>query len=331
MEMNENSITKEALEMNIKDMIYTIRGLQVMLDSDLAKLYQCANGTKSINLACKRNSEKFPERYRFQITKVEYEYLRFQNETLKLGDSVTPKYLPYVFTEQGVAMLATVLKTSVATEVSIGIMDAFVAMRHYILENRLLIGANDITRLALETNQNTKDIIEIKENMATKDDISRIMDNFIDETKIKEFVFVDGQKFEADEAYINIYKRAKKTIFVLDDYISIKTLSHLKYKNNGVNVVIFSDNKGTNDKLRLAEYIDFNKQYPSLEILATNTTTHDRLIVIDFDTDNEEIFLCGASSKDAGGKLCFITKLQNNTVYKPIIEELLKHNKLVLA
>ncbi|MBR3839714.1 MAG: hypothetical protein IKM20_01080 [Erysipelotrichales bacterium] len=105
----------------------------------------------------------------------------------------------------------------------------------------------------------------------------------------------------------------------------------MKYKNNGVNVVIFSDNKGTNDKLRLAEYIDFNKQYPSLEILATNNTTHDRLIVIDFNTDNEEIFLCGASSKDAGSKLCFITKLQNNTVYKPIIEELLKHNKLVLA
>ena len=205
------------------------------------------------------------------------------------------------------------------------IMRTFKEMRHYVFENKQLLTTSEYQVLSKRIDDNTMQI----ENINNK--IDTIMDNFIDETKIKEFVFVDGQKFEADEAYINIYKRAKKTIFVLDDYISIKTLSHLKYKNNGVNVVIFSDNKGTNDKLRLAEYIDFNKQYPSLEILATNNTTHDRLIVIDFNTDNEEIFLCGASSKDAGGKLCFITKLQNNTVYKPIIEELLIHEKLMLA
>lgn len=117
-------------------MIYEIRGKQVMLDSDLAKLYECANGTKTINLAVKRHINRFPERFMFQLTKDEYyEILRFQFETLELEQGKYSKYLPYVFTEQGVAMLATVLRTPVAEEVSIRIMDAFVAMRKYISTN----------------------------------------------------------------------------------------------------------------------------------------------------------------------------------------------------
>ena len=119
-------------------MIYEIRGKQVMLDSDLAKLYECANGTKTINLAVKRHINRFPERFMFQLTKDEYyEILRFQFETLELEQGKYSKYLPYVFTEQGVAMLATVLRTPVAEEVSIRIMDAFVAMRRYISTNLL--------------------------------------------------------------------------------------------------------------------------------------------------------------------------------------------------
>ena len=117
-------------------MIYEIRGKQVMLDSDLAELYKCKNGTKTINLAVKRHINRFPERFMFQLTKDEYyEILRFQFETLELEQGKYSKYLPYVFTEQGVAMLATVLRTPVAEEVSIRIMDAFVAMRKYISTN----------------------------------------------------------------------------------------------------------------------------------------------------------------------------------------------------
>ena len=120
----------------IEDMIYEVRGKQVMLDSDLAKLYECANGTKTINLAVKRHINRFPERFMFQLTKDEYyEILRFQFETLELEQGKYSKYLPYVFTEQGVAMLATVLRTPVAEEVSIRILDAFVAMRKYISTN----------------------------------------------------------------------------------------------------------------------------------------------------------------------------------------------------
>ena len=120
-------------EDNIENLIYEIRGKQVMLDSDLARIYGCKNGTKSINLAVKRHINRFPERFMFQLTEIEYENLRFQFETSSLEDDYGGRrYNPYVFTEQGVAMLATILKTEVAEEASIKIMDAFVAMRHYI-------------------------------------------------------------------------------------------------------------------------------------------------------------------------------------------------------
>ena len=123
-------------ELNIENMIYEVRGKQVMLDNDLAKLYHCANGTKSINQAVKRHINRFPERFMFQLQQSEYyEILRSRFGTLELEQGKYTKYLPYVFTEQGVAMLATILRTSVAEEVSIKIMDAFVAMRSYILTN----------------------------------------------------------------------------------------------------------------------------------------------------------------------------------------------------
>ena len=122
--MNE-VVTKENIK--IEDMIYEIRGKQVMLDSDLARLYKCKNGTKTINLAVKRHINRFPERFMFQLTKDEYDYLRFQNETTK--ENNMSRTLPYVFTEQGIAMLAAILRTPVAEEISIQIMDAFVTMR----------------------------------------------------------------------------------------------------------------------------------------------------------------------------------------------------------
>ena len=123
--------------LKIEDLIYEIRGKQVMLDSDLAKLYGCKNGTKSINLAVKRHINRFPERFMFQLTKIEFDNLKFQNETSSWNDYGGVRKLPFVFTEQGVAMLATVLKTEKAEETSIAIMDAFVMMRHYISNNLL--------------------------------------------------------------------------------------------------------------------------------------------------------------------------------------------------
>ena len=143
-----NSIIEK--ELNIEDMIYEIRGKQVMLDSDLAKLYKCKNGTKTINLAVKRHINRFPKRFMFQLTMEEYQNLRFQVETT----NNMSRTLPYVFTEQGVAMLATILRTSVAEEVSIQIMDAFVAMRKYISSN--LIEQRYIYNKLFEYDENFK-------------------------------------------------------------------------------------------------------------------------------------------------------------------------------
>ena len=145
-----NNLVKD--ESNIENLIYEVRGVQVMLDSDLAKLYECVNGTKSINLAVKRHINRFPERFMFQLTKDEYyNILRFQSETLELEQGKYSKYLPYAFTEQGVAMLATVLRTPVAEEISIKIMDAFVAMRKYISSNLLM--SKNINNLVLEDHE----------------------------------------------------------------------------------------------------------------------------------------------------------------------------------
>ena len=148
-----NNLVKD--EINIENLIYEIRGVQVMIDSDLAKLYECANGTKSINLAVKRHVNRFPERFMFQLTKNEYRnILRFQSETLELEQGKYSKYLPYVFTEQGVAMLATVLRTPVAEEISIKIMDAFVSMRKYISNN--LLEQRYINNLVLKDHEKIK-------------------------------------------------------------------------------------------------------------------------------------------------------------------------------
>lgn len=155
--MNELMI-KENID--IENLIYEVRGKQVMLDSDLARLYKCANGTKTINLAVRRHINRFPERFMFQLTKEEYyDILRFQSETLELEQGKYSKYLPYVFTEQGVAMLATVLRTEIAEEISIKIMDAFIAMRKYISTN--LIEQKYINSQVLK---NTEDIKVLQES-----------------------------------------------------------------------------------------------------------------------------------------------------------------------
>ena len=321
----------ELLEKDIKSMIYVVRGQQVMLDSDLARLYEIE--TSALNRAVKRNVQRFPIDFCFKLEIDEYDNLKCQIGISSLSGYGGRRNTPNVFTEQGVAMLSSVLHTEKAIQVSIRIINAFIAMRHYLLENKSLIGNDNLTNLVFQTNQNTLDIQKINtrlNDMATKDDISRIMDNFIDETKIKEFVFVDGQKFEADEAYISIYKQAKKSVYVVDDYISIKTLSHLKQVNEGVKVIVFTDNKAGRNKLTSIELNDFMNEYYQLELRETNNLVHDRLIVLDYGLLSEKIYLCGASSKDAGNKFCTILEVHHTKNYHEIINKLENNNVLVL-
>lgn len=273
----------------IENLIYEIRGKQVMLDSDLAKLYKCANGTKTINLAVKRHINRFPERFMFQLTKKEYyDILRFQTETLELEQGKYSKYLPYVFTEQGVAMLATVLRTDIAEEVSIKIMDAFVALRRYISSN--LLEQKYITNLVLEDH----DRINLLENSFQR---------FEEKRKVNEIYF-DGQIYDAYSKIQEILREAKKQIIIIDAYADYKTLDIIKRLNVNVTIITKKDNLLTNQ-----DVLKYNKQYHNLKVVYNNTF-HDRYFIL----DDNIIYHCGASINRIGYKTFSINLISDKDV-----------------
>lgn len=240
----------------IENMIYEIRGKQVMLDSDLAKLYGCKNGTKSLNLAVKRNIERFPQDFYFQINKNEYDNLKFQIETSSWNMYGGVRKLPYVFTEQGVAMLATVLKTENASIVSVNIMRAFVVMKNII--NTSLIEQKYFNELTIK---NTEDI--------------KLLQESFDKLNIKEsnnHIFYEGQIYDAYSLLIDILSKAKKEMIIIDNYAGKKLFDIIR--NINVKVKIYTENIDNISKEK------YEKQYSNIEIINTNIF-HDRFIIID--------------------------------------------------
>ena len=277
----------------IENLIYEIRGKQVMLDSDLAKLYGCKNGTKSLNLAVKRNIERFPEDFYFQIDKNEYDNLKFQFETSSLNMYGGVRKLPYVFTEQGVAMLSAVLKTDVAEEVSIKIMDAFVAMKKIISNS--LIEQKYINSLVLEHDTNIKLLQQSFDEFSSKEKVNHI--------------FYDGQIYDAYSLLINILGMAKKEIIIIDNYAG-KELFDIT-KNIMVNIKVYTKNI---DEIAIKKY---RQEYSNIEIINTDIF-HDRFIIL----DNSELYNIGSSLKDIGKKCSSINKIEDNTILKGLISRL---------
>ncbi len=321
---NEIAIISES---DLKSKIYIIRGVQVMLDIDLAEIY--GYETKRFNEQVKNNIERFDDDFRFQLTDEEVKDLRSKISTANI--SLMSRSLPYAFTEQGIYMLMTVLRGDLAVAQSKMLIRMFKAMKSYIQENSSLLPVEEIkllkqSVLSLTERQNKtdKDIQKIYES------IDRINENFVQHTDLKEFVIYKGQKFEADVAYTDIYKLAKTSIYIIDDYVNIKTLNLLKQKKKNVEVIIFTENKrGLNGVLTSSEITDFNNQYPSLKI-KPNPDCHDRFIIIDYKTQKEEVFHCGASSKDAGNKICTINKIENTSlVYQFVDAYLLQNDKVI--
>ena len=215
-------------EVKIEDLIYEVRGVQVMLDSDLAKLYECKNGTKSINLAVNRNLDRFPEDFYFQLKEEEYNNLKFQIETSSSKNNYGGvRKLPYVFTEQGVAMLATVLRTEVASKMSVAIMRAFVVMRKYISSN--LIQQKYINNQVLK---NTEEIKILQESFQ----------KFEEKKKVNEIYF-DGQIYDAYSKIQDIFKVANKELIIIDGYADNTILDIIKRLNIDVtklqNLIIY--------------------------------------------------------------------------------------------
>lgn len=280
----------------IENLIYEIRGKQVMLDSDLAILYDCANGTKTINLAVKRHINRFPERFMFQLTNTEYESLRFQLETLKNGRGQHKKYLPFAFTEQGVAMLATILRTKVAEEVSIKIMDAFVAIRKYIGYNESRI--SNVETKVLEHDSKIKLLQES-------------LDKFDAKRKINEIYF-NGQIFDAYSKIYEIFKGANKRLIIIDNYSDNTILDIVKRLK--IEVIIITRE---NNLLTKQDIMKYNKQYHNLKVIYDNTF-HDRYFIL----DEKEIYHCGASINKIGCKTFSITLIGDNCVLKMLLDRL---------
>lgn len=284
---------------DIKNLIYTIRGKQVMLDSDVAMLYHYE--TKNVNKAMKRNRDKFPEDFCFQITNEELKDMWFQNGTTSEKENIkyrSEKYLPYVYTEQGISMLAGILKNEIAVQVSINIMRTFVEMRKFISNNGQIFErlTNVECKLLEQDKMLTSHGKKFEEifNELQKDN----------ENEFKQKIFFNGQIYDAYSLIIDIIKKAKNKILIIDNYIDDSVLKMLSKKNKDVEVVILTSQ---NSNLRKLDIQKFNKQYPNLKI-SYSKKFHDRFILI----DNKELYHCGASLKDLGKKCFAINKIEDS-------------------
>lgn len=288
---------------NIKNLIYTIRGKQVMLDSDVAMLYHCE--TKYVNRVVKRNIDRFPEEFCFQLKEDEFNSLRCQFVTLKNnGRGQHKKYLPYVFTEQGIAMLSALLKSEIAIKVSISIMKAFIEMRKF-----MLLNGQVFERL---TNIEYK-LFEQNQKLLSHDEKFNLVFNELQKQNTEDFkqkIFFNGQIYDAYSVIIDIIRTAQNKILIIDNYIDDSILKMLAKKNGGVEVTILTS---SNSNIRKIDIQKFNSQYPSLKLSYTNKF-HDRFIVI----DNKDLYHIGASLKDLGKKCFAISKIEDIEYIKRI-------------
>ncbi len=285
----------ELVKTNIKieNLIYEVRGKQVMLDSDLGKLYDCKNGTKTINQAVTRNKERFPEDFCFQLTAEEYDSLRSQIGTSnKKGGR---RYNPYVFTEQGTAMLASVLKTDIAIEMSVNIMRAFVKMRKYL--------SNDL----IELKYMKKQILNNSDNISKNNkDIKLLQESFAklnEKQKVNEIYF-NGQIFDAYSKILDIFKSAKSSLIIIDAYADNTLLDIIKRLNIKVSLITKPNNLLTKQDIE-----KYNKQYHNLDVYYDNTF-HDRYFIL----DNNIIYHCGASINRIGYKTFSINLINDKDI-----------------
>lgn len=311
---NENLIIKDDISNEeIKNLIYTIRGKQVMLDSDVAMLYHYQ--TKRINEAVKRNKERFQENFCFQLTTEEIKNIKMPNVVLNLKNENNwsqfatssksenikhrgKKYLPYVFTEQGIVMLSGLLKNDIAVQVSINIMNTFVEMRKFLIQNWQIF--ERLTNIEYKLLEHDKKFNEVFNQLQV-------------EENIKQKIFFEGQIYDAYSLIIDIIKKANKKILIIDNYIDDSVLKMLTKKNNNVEVVILTSDKSNIQQIDIQK---FNKEYPMLKVAKTNKF-HDRFIII----DNEEMYHLGASIKDLGKKCFGINKIED----VEIMEKILNH------
>lgn len=303
--LEQEDLEDEVLPIHIEHLICIIRGQQVMLDSDLAMLYQVETG--ALNRAVKRNFKRFPHDFCFRLTVEEYNNLICQIGTSRLGVSENGhggrRKLPYVFTEQGIAMLASVLHSEIAVNVSIGIMRAFVEMRKFIASNGLLF--ERISAVELK---------QLEYQKSTNERLEQIFTYISEHEEKEQKVFFEGQIYDAFSLLAELIFRAKSKIILIDNYVNIDTLNLLAKKKELVSVYVYTMQK---TKLSKVDISNFNKQYPQLEVRYTEAF-HDRFLIL----DDMVAYHIGASLKDAG-KRCFGINLINDIeIIKDILQRL---------
>ena len=276
----------------IESLIYVVRGVEVMLDSDLAKLYECKNGTKEVNQAVKNNIDKFPERYCFQLTDEEYKNLRSKILTSSLDNSYGGRrYLPKVFTEQGVYMLATILKGKKASQMTLQIMDAFVLMKNYISE----------------------ELIKSKMLVNHEERILKLEESFNKFSSKEKTIIYEGKIYDAYSILIDIFNESKNEIIIIDNYTNKDILDMLS--NIDKRIIIISKNM---NELLIKKY---KSQYKNIEFINGNPF-HDRYIIL----DRSIVYSSGMSLKDVGKSFSYINREQEEI----FVQELLKRLKDIL-
>ena len=288
---------------DIERLVYVIRGKQVMLDSDLAMLYQVE--TKNLNKAATRNADRFPEDFRFKLTNEEYNNLRFQFGTSneKQVGRGGRRYYPFVYTEQGISMLASVLHSKVAVQVSINIMRSFVEMRKFVANNALLF--EKVSHIELRQ-------LEYQKN--TDERFDKVFQYIEDHAESEQKIFFDGQIYDAFSLIVSIIQKAQSEIVLIDSYVDIDTLNILSKKNTGVNVKVITY---SNARLSNTDIANFNAQYPNLIVKRTQVF-HDRFIIL----DRSKVYHIGASIKDAGKKCFGISMILDHGIVTDLLTRL---------
>lgn len=275
----------EVSPVTVENKIIVLRDIQVILDRDIAELYGVE--TKVLNQAVKRNINRFPERFMFQLTKDECS--RSQIVTLNTGRGYNVKYLPYAFTEQGVAMLSSVLRTDTAVEVSIKIIDAFVRMRHFLVANAQIFQRLDrLDRKQLENEQN----------------FEKVFAKFEENEPVRQGIFFDSQTYDAYTFVADRIREAKSRIILIDNYVDDTVLTILDKRDTGVAATIYTMQISKSFQLDIDKH---NTQYPTIEVKVFRDS-HDRFLIID-----SSVYHFGASIKDLGKKWFAVTLMTEYT------------------
>ena len=294
----------DSTEENIENLIHYVRGQQVMIDSDLALLYNVE--TKRLNESVKRNAKRFPNNFCFQLTEDEYADLRSQIATSNTENTSSKggrRYLPYVFTEQGIAMLSAVLRSDEAIQVSVNIMNAFVKMRRFLAENALMFDK-----------LNSLELKQLEYQKESNEKFNQIFAYISEHEEVGQKIFFEGQIYDAFSLLVSLVGKAEQSIVLIDNYVDVGTLNILAKKKDGVDVTIYTVRR---TRLASQDIANFNSQYPTLTVNYTGVF-HDRFLVI----DEETAYRIGASIKDAGKKCFGISRIEDVGIISDILQRL---------